>query len=264
MKVSSRSLLIAAVVLLSSFILLRPPHKPVLFLIGDSTVKNGKGKGDNQQWGWGSFLSEHFDTSRISIQNHALGGTSSRTFRTRGLWNEVLKALKPGDYVIMQFGHNDGSPLDDTARARGTIKGTGNEMKEIYNPITRQQEVVHTYGWYLSAFIREAKEKGAMPIVCSPVPRNNWKDGKIVRGADGYASWAQETAEKAGALFIDLNQIICGKYEQLGQPKVSSMFPSDHTHTNIEGARINAAGVAEGIRMLKQLPLQQYLLSSTN
>lgn len=234
-------------------------NKPALYIIGDSTVKNGQGRGDNLQWGWGSFISGYFDTTKIIIENYALGGTSSRTFQTKGLWNEVLKKIKPGDFVIMQFGHNDGSPLDDTARARGTIKGTGDESKEIYNPITMQQEVVHTYGWYLTKFIRDTKERGGIPIVCSPVPRNTWKDGKIVRGSDGYEKWAKETAEAQGAYFINLNGLIADKYDQTGEKKVSLLFPADHTHTDMEGAKINASSVAEGLRSLKGLSLVKYL-----
>src|SRR6187431_1254174 len=99
--------------------------KPVLYIIGDSTVRNGDGSGRNGQWGWGSVIDPFFDTSKISISNQALGGRSSRTFITEGRWDKVLATLQKGDYVMMQFGHNDASPLDDTARARGTIKGVG-------------------------------------------------------------------------------------------------------------------------------------------
>src|SRR5215471_12245876 len=87
--------------------------KPVFYIIGDSTVKNGKGKGDGGLWGWGNFLDGYFDTTRISVRNHALGGRSSRTFITEGHWDVVLSTLKKGDYVILQFGHNDSGPLDD-------------------------------------------------------------------------------------------------------------------------------------------------------
>ncbi|WP_083257057.1 rhamnogalacturonan acetylesterase [Arcticibacter eurypsychrophilus] len=252
--------LLSAIVLLSSFILLKPKEKPTLFLIGDSTVKNGKGKGDGALWGWGSFINERFDTTKINIENDALGGTSSRTFRTRGLWDSVLEKIKPGDFVIMQFGHNDGSPLDDSARARGTIKGTGDEFKEIYNPITKQQEVVHTYGWYLAKIVKEAKDKGAIPIICSLVPRSDWKDGKVKRGEGDYGKWARETALSTGAYFIDLNTLTADKYDVLGEAKVSTMFPSDHTHTNREGAEINGASVVEGMKTIQDLALNQYLI----
>src|SRR3712207_3861333 len=105
------------IILLSSFILLQQ-QKPVLYIIGDSTVRNGDGTGKNNQMGWGSVIHPFFDTTKISIRNYALGGRSSRTFITEGHWEKVLKQIKPGDYIIMQFGHNDAGPLDDTARAR--------------------------------------------------------------------------------------------------------------------------------------------------
>ena len=175
-------LLIIAAVLFSSFIILKKDErKPTFFIIGDSTVKNGKGDGGGNMRGWGDLIAPFFDTSKIKIENDALGGTSSRTFLTKGLWDKVLAKIQKGDFVIMQFGHNDGSALDDTARARGTIKGIGDSAKEIYNPITKQQEVVHTYGWYLSKFVNDAKAKGAVAIICSPIPRNDWKNGKVIR-----------------------------------------------------------------------------------
>ena len=152
--------------------------KPVFYIIGDSTVRNGDGSGKNGQWGWGNFIAEYFDTNKISIQNLAIGGRSSRTFITEGRWEKILTDLKKGDYVIMQFGHNDSGPLDDTARARGTIRGIGNESKDIYNPITKKNETVYSYGWYMRKYIREAKAKGAIAIVCSPIPATIGRMGK--------------------------------------------------------------------------------------
>ncbi|WP_262410795.1 SGNH/GDSL hydrolase family protein [Flavobacterium johnsoniae] len=112
-------------------------NKPTLFMIGDSTVKNGKGNGAGGLWGWGDFIGQFLDTTKINVENHALGGTSSRTFQDKGLWNAVLNKLKKGDYVLIQFGHNDDGPINDSLRARGTIKGIGNETQEIDNILTK-------------------------------------------------------------------------------------------------------------------------------
>lgn len=236
-------------------------QKPTLFLIGDSTVKNGKGNGDGGLWGWGSFLGEYFDTTEISVQNHALGGTSSRTFRTQGHWDKVLAKIEPGDYVMMQFGHNDSSPVNDTLRARGTIKSNSDEVQEIDNLITKKHEVVHSYGWYIRQFITEIKAKGATPIVLSPVPRNSWKAGKPNRNNQDYGKWAAEAANQGKAFFIDLNKIIADRYEREGEKKVRSTYfnTTDHTHTIEAGARVNAASVVEGIRQNKKLELNKYL-----
>ncbi|HWI92951.1 MAG TPA: rhamnogalacturonan acetylesterase [Flavisolibacter sp.] len=249
---------LALITAFSSFMLLKK-EKPVFYIIGDSTVKNGDGTGKQGLWGWGDFIAPYFDTTKISIRNHAIGGRSSRTFITEGRWDKVLANLKKGDYVIMQFGHNDSGPLDDTARARGTIKGISNESKEIYNPIMKKQEVVYTYGYYMRKYIRDAKEKGAIAIVCSPIPRNDWKDGKVSRSKESYAGWAQQIAKEEGAYFIDLNDLVATKYEALGQDRVKPFFPGDHTHTDINGAKLNAQIVMEQLKKINPGKLKKYM-----
>ncbi len=236
-------------------------QKPTIFLIGDSTVKNGKGKGDGGLWGWGNFLPAYFDTTRISVINHALGGTSSRTFQTMGLWEKVLVQIKPGDYVMMQFGHNDSSPVNDDSRARGTLRSNGEETEEIDNLLTKKQEMVHSYGWYLRQFISDIKAKGATAIVLSPVPRNSWKEGKANRNSQDYGKWAAKAAKQGEAFFIDLNKIISDRYEAEGEVKVRSEYfnPTDHTHTIEAGARVNATSVVQGLKEQKNIPLNRYL-----
>lgn len=247
------------VLVFSSFIFLQK-EKPTLYIIGDSTVRNGDGSGRNGQYGWGSFIAGYFDTTRIAVRNHAIGGRSSRTFITEGRWNTILAHLKKGDHVIIQFGHNDGGPLDDTARARGTIKGTGEESKEIFNPKMKKQEVVHSYGWYLRKYIRETKDKDAVPIICSPIPRDRWADGKVKRANQDYGKWAEEVAKAEGAIFIDLNGLIADEYEKLGPEKVKDFFYGDHTHTNKAGAELNAATVIDAIKSLRRSTLKRYLI----
>jgi lysophospholipase L1-like esterase len=228
----------------------RDPALPTLWLIGDSTVRNGHGDGLNGQWGWGEPLVDLFDTARINVVNRALGGTSSRTFFTQGLWNGVLRQLKPGDFVLMQFGHNDSGPLDDKDRARGTLPGAGDETREIDNPITKQHETVHTYGWYLRRFIADARAQGATPIVCSLIPRKTWKNGRIERNSTTYQKWAAEVAAAEKTGYIDLNEIIAARYDALGPENVDPLFGDPHTHTSRAGAELNARIVAEGIRAL--------------
>ncbi|AWW33188.1 rhamnogalacturonan acetylesterase [Echinicola strongylocentroti] len=236
--------------------------KPTLYLIGDSTVKNGQGDGAGGLWGWGDYMAPFFDLDKIKVQNHALGGTSSRTYQTYGLWENVRKQLEPGDYVIMQFGHNDSSPLDDSHRARGTIRSAGTEAEEIYNPITEQYETVYSYGQYLKQMITATKAAGATPIVCSLIPRNNWKEGKVNRANDSYGLWAKQAAETRETYFIDLNNIIADGYDALGEDHVKAHFfnDTDHTHTILEGAKYNAKAVVKGIQGLENCDLKGYLL----
>ena len=231
---------------------------PTLFLIGDSTVRYGKGDGSNGQWGWGEPLVGFFDASRINVVNRALGGRSSRTYLTQGHWDRLLEMLKPGDFVVIQFGHNDSSPLDDTARARGTLKGVGEETQEIDNPITKRHEVVHTYGWYLRQFIASARAKGATPILCTLIPRKAWQDGKIVRNELDYAAWAAAVAKAEKVPLIDLNGMIARRYDALGPEKVEPLFADPHTHTSRAGAELNAECVIAGVKGLAANPLAQF------
>lgn len=232
-----------------------PNSKPTLYLIGDSTVKNGT----PGLKGWGEVIAPYFDLHEISIVNDAIGGRSSRTFLTEGRWDKVMAKLKPGDFVLMQFGHNDGAnPKDPRGKGRGSIRGTGDETVEAPSAAGKM-ETVHSYGWYMRQYVEGAKSKGATPIVLSPIPRNDWKDGKVLRNDHSYGKWARETAEAGHVDFINLNEICARHYEQLGQAKVKAMFPREHTHTNAAGADLNAQCVIAGIKGLKNCPLARHL-----
>jgi rhamnogalacturonan acetylesterase len=260
MKKYTRALLFSITIIATSCLVMKPKDKPTLFLIGDSTVKHAKGMGDGGRWGWGDLIAAYFDTTKITVKNEALGGTSSRTFMNRGRWAAVYPQIKKGDYVIMQFGHNDASPLDDNARARGTIDGVGTESKEIYNPITKQKEVVYSYGYYLRKYISDIKAKGATPIVASLIPRNNWTNGKVSRNNDSYALWAKQVAEQENVEFIDLHNITSDRYDLEGEQKVRVTYfnATDHTHPIEAGASVNAQSVVEGLKKSKST-LKQYL-----
>ena len=243
----------------SSLPLPAPNNLPTLWIIGDSTVRNGQGDGANGQWGWGDEISPYFDPARINVVNRAVGGRSSRTYY-QFHWPTVLKMMKRGDVVLMQFGHNDSSPLDDKARARGTLPGDGEETRAIDNPITRSHEVVHTFGWYLRQMISEAKQKGARVVVLSLVPRKVWDHGKIHR--EDYADWARQAATQEQVWFVDLNEIVARQYDAMTPAQVESLFGDPHTHTNLAGAQLNAKAVIEGLQALKHDPLKTYLSST--
>ena len=227
--------------------------KPTLFLIGDSTVNVGT----TGQVGWGERIAGYFDPAKIAVVNAARGGRSSRTFLTEGLWDRVLVDLRPGDFVIMQFGHNDGSALFDTDRPRGSIKGTGDEIEEGVVELSGEWETVHSFGWYLRRYVADTRGKGATPIICSLIPRNAWQDRRIVR--EDYRAWARTAAQSTGTAFVDLTEIIARRYEQLGPERVNTFFPHDHTHTNVIGADVNAASVIAGLKALDPCALCAYL-----
>lgn len=228
-----------------------------LILVGDSTVRNGNGDGAHNQMGWGDELAPYFDTTKINIVNRAIGGRSSRTYITEGHWAETLKLIKPGDVVLIQFGHNDNAPYDDPSRARGSIPGVGDETKEIENPILKRHETVHSFGWYLDQYVRDTRAKGATPILCSLVPRKLWKDGKIERQTDTYRGWTKAIAERDHVDYIDLNEMIARKYDALGEAAVEPLFGDPHTHTTAAGATLNAESVVAGLKALKEDPVKK-------
>ncbi|HVS54109.1 MAG TPA: rhamnogalacturonan acetylesterase [Opitutaceae bacterium] len=253
------------------------PKLPSLFLVGDSTMRNGRddgqGKGAEGQWGWGHTIADLFDPAKINVVNRAVGGLSSRTYLTLGHWERVMAMLKPGDFVIIQLGTNDDGALNDEPpgplRARGTIHGVGEETKEIDNVMTKKHEVVHTYGWYIRQFVRDAKSKGATPVVCSIIPRKAWDENGRARRNSNYEEWAKQVAEQEKVGFIDLNEIIARKYDELGHDAVMKLFPApvtspdgrvvdEHTHTNLAGAELNAACVVAGLKALHPDPLAPY------
>ena len=253
MRNKYKLMLAAAVIALSSFIIFKPGQKPTLSLIGDSTVRNGScGCGAGGLWGWGAYIANSLDTNKISVQNKAMGGTSSRSFVTGGFWNKVEPYIKPGDIVLIQFGHNDSA----------TPKGTGDDSTQVTNPRTQKTEWMHTFGWNIRKYIRETKAKGGIPVVVTLVPRNMWKDGKVDRVAQEYVGWDKEVAAQEKVDVIDLNKIIADHYDQLGQDKVSTEFftAKDHTHTIEAGVRYSALCVVEAMKGLKDDPLKKFYL----
>ncbi len=227
---------------------------PALWIIGDSTVKVGT----PGQRGWGEEMAPFFDPAKVILHNHAIGGRSSRTFLTEGRWDTVVAGLRPGDVVLMQFGHNDSSPINEdppvgpSTRARGTIKGNGDETVFVEkNILTGRPETVHSYGWYLRRYIADTLAKGAIPIVCSPIPRKSWTpEGRINRASASYGLWARQAAEQGGAAFLDLNEIIARGYEALGAEAVEAHFADKGTHTSPAGAAYNARAVVSGLNGL--------------
>lgn len=231
--------------------------KPTIYIIGDSTTKNNL-----PMMGWGQAMPEFFDLSKIDVNNQAIAGRSTRSFVGEGRWDKVTAMLKPGDYVMMVFGHNEGSKPDTTKSNRGVFRGIG-EDSVVLKWASGKTETVHSYGWYFRKFIRETKAKGATPIVLSMIPRNDWKDGKVVRNDKDYALWAKQVADQEGAIFIDMNSRTADKYDKWGPDSVKKIHPQDHTHTTPAGARVNAQSVAEGIKADPKDPLNQYLNPNT-
>lgn len=240
----------------------RNGDNPVLFLVGNSTMRTGTwGDGRDGLWGWGYFMPDQFDRSKITVENQALGGMSSRTFYNK-LWADVVAGIRPGDWVIIELGHNDNGPYD-SGRARASIPGIGPDTLNVVIKETGVAETVLTFGGYMRRMITDVRAKGGNPILVSLTPRNAWEDADstvVSRVNTTFGLWSKQVAEAENIPFIDLNEISARKYERFGKDKVKSqMFYKDRIHTTKWGARVNAESAAEGIRACPGLKLAEYL-----
>ncbi len=248
--------------------------KPTVFFTGDSTVKNADNS-DDGMWGWASQAATVFDESKIVLVNAGRAGRSTRTFIKEGLWEKVYNSLQPGDFVTIEFGHNDICPIDDK-KARGVI-ASGRDTMHVYKLENGIYELVYSFGWYLKKMIDDVREKGATPILVSLTPRNEWPGGKVERRDGSYGKWYREVVEETGVEFVDLHHISAdfldkkfavkslpkdkekarAKIEQL-KAKAGKYFKKDHTHASKLGAQMNAQSFAKGLRENKS-ELAKYL-----
>lgn len=236
-----------------------------VFMIGDSTMANKDTTGGKQERGWGMMLQQYFK-SGVVVDNHAVNGRSSKSFIDEGRWQKVLDKMKPGDYVIIQFGHNDEKPAAD----RHTDPGT-------------------TFDANLSRFVLEAREKGAIPILCDAVVRRNfyhqvdssiddeslrntvYEDEKVnsdtlIDTHGAYLLSPRYVAARLNVPFIKANQITHDLEQGLGiegsrklhmwlKPGEHPSVPQgrkDNTHYNIYGGTVVAGLLADEIS--RQVP----------
>ena len=242
----------------------REQGKPMVFITGDSTVKN-KDKDADGMWGWGSQAGIVFDPAKITWENVAMAGRSTRSYIREGRWEKVYNALQPGDFVLIQFGHNDICPINDQ-KERGVIPGTADTCHVYKMEKDGRYELVYSFGWYLKKMIDDTREKGATPILLSLTPRNEWPGGKCERRNDSYGKWYREVVEQTGVAFVDVHNIsadfldkkFASKDAVKSKEKASKYFNHDHTHTSLLGAQMNARSVARGLRDIHS-PLADYL-----
>jgi lysophospholipase L1-like esterase len=222
------------------------PSLHTLFITGDSTAATG----NPVARGWAALLIDYFDTTKVNLVNQAQGGARFNSYLdTR--WPHVIAAVKPGDFVVIEFGHNS-----------GPLPGIGEETKDVAGlgagaPTT----TMHTHGWYLRKFIADVRAKNAIPIVSTLTLRDVWKDGKIERlkeqvpGQGGMSDWSRQVAAAENALLVDHSNIIGDIYDKLGQTEGDKLFGDHHLHTNTSGAIINCEAFISGLKALPNMPL---------
>ena len=231
------------------------PEKAItIFMIGDSTMANKDLSAGNQERGWGHVLGGYFSED-VVVDNHAVNGRSSKSFIDEGRWQAVYEKITPGDYVFIQFGHND----EKKDEARHTDPGS-------------------TFDDNLRKFVRETREKGGIPVLFNSVPRRNFGENAGAVEADDVRSEKNEAVEQGDTLvdthgayllsprnvaaemdviFIDLNKPVKKLVESLGVEGSKKLFMwipegvspacpkgrQDNTHFNVYGAR-TVAGIA--------------------
>jgi len=236
-----KKILLLFSIVISTFMLAQ--KKPTLFLIGDSTMANKENPDKNPEHGWGQVLNQFFTTG-IEIQNHAMNGRSSKSFRTEGRWAAIEKQLKKGDFVIIQFGHNDQKVKDST---------------KFTNPYTQ-------YRANLERYVRETRAKGAIPILMTSIVRRNFNEnGVLIDTHKEYPLVVRMVANDMNVPFVDM-QLLTEQLEIAYGPENSKKlhlhfkegeepyYPKgkdDDTHLSKLGADLEAKLAAESLKNMK-------------
>ena len=207
-----------------------------IFIAGDSTAATYTVP---DQQGWGAVLGDYIDATKAQVVNRARGGRSSRTFISEGSWQALVDEIAQGDIVIIQFGHNDASKVNDDSRARGTLPGIGDESVTIDNLLTKQQETVYTFGYYIRKMVSDVRAKNATPILMSLTQRHVWQNGHLERN-NKYSRWSYELALELNTSYVDLNNLVADKLEARGEAETAKLYIKDTTHFNLAGAQLHA------------------------
>lgn len=237
------------------------PNLPTIFVVGDSTASNGP------NLGWGSHLANYFDLTKVNVANRAIAGRSSRSYMDEGHWDSTLAEIKAGDFVLLQWGQNDGSDLGGAGsrNARGDLKGDGDATQDVMQatgPKSGQMETIHTYGWYNRKYVADILAKGATPMFLSMTIHNSWKpdaNGTPHVALDmrfGPVMW--KIAQEEHLAFIDMAPVEAARMESVGKDGAAAWFPIDYVHTSPDGAELNAQSVVVALELAKS-PLVKYL-----
>ncbi|KAM0546981.1 hypothetical protein ACHAPJ_010643 [Fusarium lateritium] len=190
---------------------------------------------------WGFYIRDY---TTLAVQNLAKNGRSTRSFINEGLWKDLLSKTASGDFVVIEMGHND--DMDPTTSNRGTLPGTGDETVTVTTS-SGKTEVVHTFGWYLRKMIVDVEAKGATPIISGLVTRNYW-NGNTLQSDWAFADYAETVARAAGVEYIDHTKYSVALFQALGPTKSKTYYPNDNTHTNWDGAKLNAQAFVQAIK----------------
>ncbi len=224
---------------------------PTLFIAGDSTAATG----NPNARGWAAILADYFDTSKINLVNRGVGGARFNSYYGTPQWDRIVNAIKPGDYVAIEFGHNS-----------GPLPGIGEETQEMPGRNGGLATTLHTHGWYLRTMIADVRAKGGVPIVSSITVRNIWKEGNVERlkeqkpGQGGMSDWSRQVAANEKTLLVDHSNIIADHYDMIGHDVAQKYFlPTDYLHTTTDGAIANCEAFVAGLKAMPDAPLNAFM-----
>ncbi|KAI1082528.1 GDSL-like Lipase/Acylhydrolase [Whalleya microplaca] len=219
-------------------------------LCGDSTMAKGGGGSGSGTEGWGEYL-QYSLSADYTVHNAAIGGRSARSFTREGRFTEVAGVVKSGDWVVIEFGHNDGGSLTPTDNGRTDCSGDGDETcTTTYNGVT---ETVLTYPAYYKNAAQLMLDKGAKVILSSPTPNNVCETGTCSWSESRFDTYASLAASQLGGTAKGVYHVPHGAYAaqvmiNLGATTVNANYPKDHTHTGPYMADVMAGAFALGLK----------------
>lgn len=202
-----------------------------------------KGANDGFTNGWGPYVPPYVT---IPVVNNAIGGRSARSFTREGRFASTLAAAKAGDWVIIEFGHNDGGSLTPNDNGRTPCPGTDDQTcRTVYNGAN---EIVLTYYAYLRNAAKAFKAKGINVVISSATPNNLWETGTWSYSTPRFSTYAKSVARDTNSIFVDHGWFVADKYRTLGKVVVNGYYPKDHTHTSPAGAKAVAEAFFRGLQ----------------
>ncbi|KAF3186770.1 hypothetical protein TWF788_002992 [Orbilia oligospora] len=219
---------------------------PTLYLCGDSTMAKS-GANDGSTDGWGNQVAKYF--TGITVNNQAIGGRSARSYTREGRFNTVIGLVKAGDFVVIEFGHNDGGSLTSTDNGRTDCPGTGSETCPVtYNGVA---ETVLTFSAYLEKAANALKAKGAIVILSSQTPNNPWEGVTTFPSTSNpvrFVPYTETSASRTGTTYVNHWLYSMDLYKRLGASATNAVYPKDHTHTSPTGADHMARSFIKGLQ----------------
>jgi len=211
-----------------------------VYLAGDSTMaKGGGGAGTD---GWGQELAQYLT---LPVVNSAIAGRSARSFTEEGHFTTLINTVKAGDFVVIEFGHNDGSS-GAVDNGRQDAPGSDFDGTATVQTANGTSIVIHTFNFYIQNAVTALLAKKAIPIVSSQTPDDIWANGAITP-AGRFVGFAQLAASRTDVAYVDHYDYVAQLYESIGQTTVTTFYPLDHTHTSPTGANVVAEAFVRGL-----------------